>query len=460
MLFTLDWLLKQFPNTTGQQIDHQQIDLVTTDSRESQENGLFIPLIGDRFDAHDYAEQAVKNGSIAVLWNENKDIPKFLMDYSIVILVEDTLKALQRLAKLYREHINPLVIGITGSNGKTTTKDIVATVLETSFKTHKTAGNFNNHIGMPLTILSMPQETEILILEMGMNHFDEISFLSNLAEPDYAIVTNIGESHIEYLGSRAGIAKAKLEILDGLKNNGTLIFDGDEPLLKEQITLRREKFTSISCGFNSSQDFTIEVQHIDKQQTVFKLNEDKLFQVPLHGKHHAKNATYAIALAKSLKISDEKIQTGFDNLTITQMRFEWLTGKNDVNIINDAYNASPTSMKAAIDVVKDMKDFTTKVLVLGDIYELGSQSEELHRSVASVIDDSIHVLFTYGEMAHVICEEVLNGHNKVLAKHFDELDELIDALQPYLNDENLILFKASRGMQFEKIIERVTKIQI
>lgn len=455
MLFELEWLLERFLNVEEfNKIEHK-IDIVTTDSRETQKNGLFIPLNGEQFDAHDFAEEAIENGAVALLWDSAKNIPNHLKERALFIKVEDTLVALQKIAGLYREKINPVVVGITGSNGKTTTKDIVTSVLKTSYKTHKTAGNYNNHIGLPLTILAMPKNTEILVLEMGMSHYDEISLLSKLAKPDYAIVTNIGESHIEHLGSRVGIAKAKLEILEGLDSTGVFIYDGDEILLKEYDSEINSEIEHISCGFEESPVFKIDVTYISSTHTYFKLNKNESFHIPLHGKHHAKNATYAVALAKRLNISNEKVQLGFDALQITEMRFQWLNGKNGVTIIDDAYNASPTSMKAAIEVVKELSSFESKILVLGDIYELGSHSDELHRSVASVIDSPIDVLFTYGEAAHLISQEVLKAAKPIKLKHFETIEELIEELQHYLIKENLIFFKASRGMHFEKIIKHV-----
>ncbi|WP_106497710.1 UDP-N-acetylmuramoyl-tripeptide--D-alanyl-D-alanine ligase [Lentibacillus sp. Marseille-P4043] len=451
MLFTTNWLTSFFTDFKGAALDAISIDAVTTDSRKETKKALFIPLVGENFDGHDYVKQAFDNGAVAVMWNKQKDLPTFLPTDFPVFFVDDTQKALQTLAAAYREEVNPIVIGITGSNGKTTTKDVTAAVMASTYRTHYTEGNFNNHIGLPLTVLSMPNETEVLVLEMGMNHFGEIEELSKLAKPDYAIITNIGESHIEYLGSREGIAKAKLEITQGLKQDGYLIIDGDEDLLQPLD----KKLNVITCGFHRNNDVVIEQSTINQDETVFVLSDGYEYKIPLLGKHHAKNATYAITLASQLGISREVIIQALRTLELTSMRFEMLTGTNGVSVINDAYNASPTSMKAAIEVVKQMAGFNEKVLILGDMFELGQQADDLHQSVAAVIDDSITAVFTFGEKAALISQTVNRENTSIDCNHFTTRKELTDAIEGYLKPESLLLFKASRGMQFESFVNAI-----
>src|SRR5699024_431179 len=253
MLFSINWLTKCLTNTKGMIREDVIIKNVLTDSRVQAKQALFVPIVGESFDGHAFLLQVIENGAMAAIWQEDKPLPEELPADFPLFLVKDTITALQEVAASYRSKINPTVVGITGSNGKTTTKDIVAGVCGEAFKTHKTAGNFNNHIGLPLTILSMPKDTEILVLEMGMNHFKEIERLSEIARPDYAIITNIGESHIEYLGSREGIAQAKLEITHCLSEEGKLIIDGDEPLIRVHNTFNR----TLSCGFKTENDLVI-----------------------------------------------------------------------------------------------------------------------------------------------------------------------------------------------------------
>ncbi|ASK63584.1 UDP-N-acetylmuramoylalanyl-D-glutamate--2,6-diaminopimelate ligase [Virgibacillus phasianinus] len=451
MLFTTNWISTIFRNYSGVAEDTIQINEVVTDSRTRSSKSLFIPIVGENFDGHDFIKQAFDNGAVATIWNKNKELPSFLPTEFPVFFVDDTLRALQGLAAAYRKEIDPVVIGITGSNGKTTTKDLIASVMKSSYKTHATNGNFNNEIGLPLTVLAMDRKTEVLVLEMGMSNFGEIERLSKIALPDYAVITNIGESHIEYLGSREGIAKAKSEIVTGMTGNGYLLIDGDEPLL----SAFHSKDRVIRCGFNTGNTVEINQVKISQDHTGFVLADGASYSVPLLGSHHALNATFAITLAKLMSIDSGVIQQALSSLQLTSMRFEMVSGRNDVSIINDAYNASPTSMKAAIDVVKQMSGFSTKILVLGDILELGEHAQSFHESIADVIDDSVSVLFTLGDQAKSINKKVTAMENGVVCKHFSTKEELAHGLEFYLNKDTLVLFKASRGMQFEKIIDKI-----
>jgi len=450
MLFTTKWLSVIFTNFSGKAMPTDEILEVTTDSRKKTKKSLFIPLIGENFDGHDYAEQALENGAQAFLWDETKDLPASIPKDFPVFYVKNTLTALQQLASHYRNEVNPVVIGITGSNGKTTTKDLTASIVSSVYQTHFTQGNFNNHIGLPLTILSMPRETEVLIAEMGMSNFGEIELLSAIARPDYAIITNIGESHIEFLGSREGIAKAKMEIVKGLKNDGIVIIDGDEPLLSGL----KDRYHTETCGFDKASEYVIDRIKITEEGTAFRfLNSE--YHLPLLGRHHAKNAALAIMIGKHLNISTEKIKEGLHTLNQTSMRFELMKGKGGEAIINDAYNASPTSMKAAIEVVKQMTGFKEKVLVLGDVLELGKHSENLHRSVADVIDEQVTAVFTYGKDSKLISSAVKDRNKSILSNHFTTKDELLKQLKEYQNENSLLLFKASRGLKFESLINEM-----
>ncbi|HLR66058.1 UDP-N-acetylmuramoyl-tripeptide--D-alanyl-D-alanine ligase [Virgibacillus alimentarius] len=453
MLFTTKWLSAVFGGHQGQTKDSITINEVTTDSRLKSNKSLFIPLVGENFDGHHYLKQAYDNGAIATLWNKQKDLPSFLPANFPVFYVENTLDALQKLASAYRQEINPTVVGITGSNGKTTTKDIVASVLKKAYKTHYTKGNFNNHIGLPLTILSMERHTEILVLEMGMNHKGEIEKLTKIANPDYAIITNIGESHIEFLGSRKAIANAKLEIVQGMGEKSSLIIDGDEELLASI----KPKTNVITCGFHHSNNVVINDTEIFHQETRFHLSDGEWWTIPLLGKHNALNATYAITLGKLLGMNETVISEALQTLERTSMRFEMLEGNNGVSIINDAYNASPTSMKAAIEVMKQIEGFKEKVLILGDILELGDYSKEMHESVAKVITYPVTALFTFGKESKYISDQIQKENQRMTCMHFDSKEKLFVKLRGYLRKDALLLFKASRGMQLESLVEAIQK---
>ncbi|WP_053219764.1 UDP-N-acetylmuramoyl-tripeptide--D-alanyl-D-alanine ligase [Virgibacillus senegalensis] len=449
MLFTTKFLSEVFKEYKGAVKDGIEIEEVTTDSRKQSHKSLFIPLVGDSFDGHDFLKGAFDNGAVAALWEKGRKLPDFLPAGFPIFYVDDTLDGLQRLAREYRKQVNPTVIGITGSNGKTTTKDLIGTVTASYYRTHRTKGNLNNHIGVPLTILSMAQETEVLVLEMGMSGFGEIELLSQIAEPDYAVITNIGESHIEYLGSREGIAQAKSEITAGLKPEGKLFIDGDEPLLAPL----KERKTVIGCGFHQDNEITAADIRMLSDKTTFLYNGHTAYELNMLGEHNVKNALFAISIAEHLAIPVDKIKTSLSNLELTGMRFEFVRGRNQSTIINDAYNASPTSMKASIHVVRQLTGYKRKILVLGDIFELGKQAPDLHRDVADSINEEIDVLFTVGSNASEISTAKQN--EVPVVRHFASLDELTTALIPYLEKGTLVLLKASRGMKLEAMLKDI-----
>ena len=452
MKLSLSELSKIFPSSVGAKDANIFIHEIATDSRKQVSKGLFVPIVGDQFDGHDFIRDTINNGAIAGLWQEHKEIPTFIPNDFPLFFVKDTIEGLQKLAKFYLQKIKPVVIGITGSNGKTTTKDLVYSVLQKKYKTHKTQGNFNNHIGLPLTLVSMPEDTEVIILEMGMSNFGEISLLSELANPDYAIITNIGESHIEFLGSRAGIAKAKLEILDGMKQNGKIIVDGDEPLLS---SIEKE-FSVIRCGFNPGNDLLISNVKFENDHHYFHVNENQ-FELSLLGRHNVKNACYAIALAMELAVPMEDIQEGLEKIELTGMRLERMIGKNGALIINDAYNSSPTSMKAAIDTIKDYHQYDRKVLVLGDMYELGPNEEELHRSVADVINKPITDVIAIGEKGKWIADEIRDREIPVHVYSLLRKEEAVPFITEILSPETVLLFKASRGAKLESLVNEINQ---
>lgn len=453
MLFKLEDLKQLFTKHQGNMMDATEIIRVNTDSRVLAPHSLFVPIVGENFNGHDYIADAIKNGAAAVIWDEKEELPNSIPADFPVFFTANTIKGLHQLAIFYRELIDPIVIGITGSNGKTTTKDLVAAICDSTFRTHYTSGNFNNHIGMPLTILSMPRDTEVLVLEMGMDRFGEIEVLTNIARPDYAIITNIGESHIEFLGSRAGIAKAKLEIINGLKPEGMLIIDGDEPLLEGIHTDKQIRIKTV--GFQNQNDKQIIKTDITVEGTAFTLNNGEEFHVALFGRHHAKNAAFALSIAEELNISKEKQKNALRTLKHTSMRFELLAGKHGATIINDSYNASPTSMKGAIEVIKQMEGFPKRIIVLGDVLELGEFAEDMHRDIAQVVTEPITHLYTYGKNAAFITEEVSKKNNAVLISHYATKELLLTELEKDLDKNTIVLFKASRGLAFETMVNEL-----
>ncbi|WP_426456603.1 UDP-N-acetylmuramoyl-tripeptide--D-alanyl-D-alanine ligase [Staphylococcus cohnii] len=420
---------------------------VSIDSRKIDEQNLFIPFKGEHVDGHKFVNQALKDGAGAAFYQKDS-----VLDPQIsgpIIWVDDTLEALQQLAKAYLAFVNPHVIAVTGSNGKTTTKDMIESVLKPQFKVKKTQGNYNNEIGMPLTILQLDQDTEISILEMGMSGFHEIEALSRLVNPDIAIITNIGESHMQDLGSREGIAKAKSEITIGLKPHGLFIYDGDEPLLKPHVD-KLVDLDLISIGKKENNDLVCQIDNIDDTGIVFNINGAENYELPILGEHNMKNATIAIAVGKRLNLSYETIYQNIQDVQLTGMRMEQHHTDSGILVINDAYNASPTSMKAAIDTLSSMEG--RKILVLGDVLELGPDSQIMHEAVGDyLVNKQIDALYTYGkEAAHI------HHTGKTFVKsaeHYTDKTALIKSLKANIEPQDKILIKGSRGMQLEEVVE-------
>ncbi|MDD9147159.1 MULTISPECIES: UDP-N-acetylmuramoyl-tripeptide--D-alanyl-D-alanine ligase [unclassified Sporolactobacillus] len=426
---------------------------VMTDSRKPVMNGLFVPLVGEHFNGHRYLKQAIENGAAASLWMEREPRPTDIPADFPLFFVGDTLEALQGIAKSYLYRCRPKVVAITGSNGKTTTKDMVYGILRKTFRTYKTRGNLNNHIGMPLTILSMPEDTEVLVLEMGMNHFGELTFLSQLAKPDIAIITNIGESHIEFLGSRQGIARAKLEITNGLRRGGTLIIDGDEPLLSN---IHTKAFRIVSCGYSDDCDWEITEVKERADGYRFSLNHgENVYTVPVLGRHNVKNAVYSLAAARILNVSRPSIEEGLSHLSLTQMRFEKVRGLNGSLLINDCYNASPTSMRASLETLKTLGGFEKRVAVVGDMYELGRDEERLHNSVARVLTPPLTHVVTIGKKGAWIVEPLQTSEKDraLSVRSFSAKEDALPYLKMLLDDRTVMLFKASRLLQLEELVK-------
>lgn len=404
-------------------------------SKSIKPNGLFIPIKGENSDGHLYIQDAINNGAIASLWNKDIEIPKEFQEQVKFILVEDTLKSFQELALYYRESVNPIVIGVTGSNGKTTTKEFLDVVLKQKYKVHKNSGNFNNHLGVPLTLLEMPSDTEVCIVEMGMNHLGEIHILSNIAKPDYALIVNIGESHIGLLGSRENIAKAKMEIIDGTKNKQNVIFDGDEPLLQHL-----DGYPILNSSIN----------HIvqNGSNLTFEYNGSN-YLIPTFGIHNVKNSTFAIRLAEILNIDYELIQEGLKYFKNQPMRLEYREIENN-SFLLDCYNASLTSIISALDTLDNIRTDKKKIAVLGDVFELGKENDWTHKEIGKQSSNYKDITFWFvGDSMRLAFQDFKKYNSSAI--YFPSKKELFD----YTLDEKILfnnhyfLLKASRGMKLE-----------
>lgn len=425
---------------------------VSINTRTLQKGDLFIPFKGEAVNGHKYVAQAFEAGASATLWQ--KDEPNPPSDVP-VIFVDDAEEALQQLASSYRAEHQATFVGITGSNGKTSTKDLVAGMLSPYYKVQKTEGNFNNQLGMPLTILSLDEDTEFAILEMGMDGFGQIEFLTKLAKPHYVIITNIGEAHMEALGSRAGIAKAKFEIIQGLQSNGELFFDGDEPLLQDLVR-KEADLKAVSFGFANTNE--LYATKIESNETGSKFVSNGLvegdFEIQVLGSHQVKNTLAAIGLAQAIGLSKEQTVEALRTVSLTNMRMQLVNGTNGVLFINDAYNAAPTSVRAALDFVATTELRQDKWVVLGDMLELGDLEMKYHEDLIEVIDfNEIKQLCLFGPRMKVLSEAIQKQQPQASVVWAEsDYTPIIKLINEKATEETLILLKGSRGMALETVL--------
>lgn len=428
-----------------------KINSITTDTRKITKGCLFVPLKGEKFDGHDFISQAFEKGAVCCLSHKN-DIG------GNVIYVKDTKKALGDIARYYRGLFNIKVCGITGSVGKTTTKDMIYSVLSQKYRTIKTQGNFNNDIGLPLTVFNIEEDTEAAVIEMGMNNFGEISYLTKIACPDVAVITNVGVSHIENLGSREGILKAKCEIFEGLPKNGTAILNADNDML---VTLMgKTTHKTIWFGIENRKDLfaeNIETKGIEGVKCTICANGTKFdVNIGVPGDHMVLNALAAAAVGFEFGLSCEEIKAGIESFVPTGMRMEITKTKNNITVINDAYNANPVSMKAAIDVL--LRADGEKTAVLGDMFELGDFGPKLHFEVGQyAAEKGIDNIICIGSISKNMYDGALskNGH----AVYFEDTDSFFkNGFELVSKADTTVLVKASHSMQFEKIAEKIAEV--
>lgn len=425
-------------------------DGVDTDSRNVHSGGLFIPLVGDRFDGHAFINTALEGGAGGCLTTRERE--KYLPG-KFYVKVSNTQKALRDLARWYKKRFDIPFVAITGSVGKTTTKDMVAAVLGEKYKVLKTDGNFNNEIGLPLTILRLNSSYEICVLEMGTNHFGEIEYLSAIVEPDVAIITNIGDCHIEFFGDRAGILKGKSEIFNHMDSAGLAILNGDDELLR---TLREHlPCPAIWCGKEGEVDYRAFDIESDGEGTSHCKIQTKAntfeVEIPALGEHMIYPALMAAAVAEHYGLSQEEIRKGILHFAPTKMRMNIIRRGNGITILNDAYNASPQSMRAAVEVLgQTTGDY--KIAVLGDMFELGALAPVLHAGVGECLGKvGIDCLVAVGELAHNIADAALKAGVPSVLWRADKANAMA-ALVELVRPNTTILVKASRGMAFEEIV--------
>lgn len=442
-----------------------EITGVSTDSRKVSEGEVFFPLIGEQHDAHDFIPQALERGCRTVILSRKLD-EKTIQNKNLnqdgslnLILVDDTTKALQNLAADYLSLFTIKKIGVTGSTGKTTTKEMLYWIFSEKYKTARNMGNLNNHIGLPLTVLSLPEDTEAGIFEMGMSELGEIDLLAELVRPDIGIITNIGISHIENLGSRENILKAKLEITNYFTSNNILIVNEDNDFLSREGI--QGDYKVITTGETGRSNFIISnIVDFGEDGIEFTIENNKemqVFRLNVPGRHNAYNGALAVAAAVSCGITMKEAAKGLLNLEITDKRLN-IKGKNGMKIIDDTYNASPDSMKAAIDVLTATRGFR-KIAILADMFELGEDSDAFHAEVGRYAAKSgLDILVAVGNQARHIAQaakEIL-GENKV---HYYETKELlINDIGSMISSGDVILLKGSRGMAMDQVVKKIMEM--
>lgn len=411
-----------------------QIKNVVMDSRKVTEGSLFFAINN----GNSYVKDVLDKG-VSLVIADNTDVKD-----ERIVKVSNTIATMQDLATKYRKKLDIQVIGITGSNGKTTTKDIVYSLLSAKAKTLKTEGNYNNHIGLPYTLLNVTDEEKFVVLEMGMSSLGEIRRLGEISSPDYAIITNIGDSHIEFLKTRDNVFKAKTELLEFVNKENTFVCGDDGYLAKLDVN---------RIGFNDNNTHKIESYEFSDKGSKFVL-DGKEYKISLLGKHNISNTAIAIELAKKIGLTDEEIQSGLKEIKISNMRFQEIKIGEDI-YINDAYNASPTSMKAAIDTLNEIYNDKYKIAILGDMLELGENEVDYHIDVLNyLLDKKIKLIYLYGERMKKAYDIFMKSKSEEYRFWYYPTKEGIVESLKNIRMEKVILLKASRGTALEDIIKQ------
>ena len=427
--------------------EDKEISSISTDTRTIEKDSMFVCIKGENFNAHLFAEKACENGAVCVMAEEEVNCS------CSVIYVSSTRQAQLDLARYYREKFSIPVVGITGSVGKTTTKEMISCVMEEKYNTLKTEGNFNNDIGVPRMLFRLNESFSAAVLEMGMSNLGEISLLTKAVKPTCSVISNIGVSHIENLGSRENILKAKLEILEGMEEDSTLFINGDNDMLSGVVN---ENFRIVRYGIDNDCDFKAINISMGNEETEFEIEWDGKYQkvlLPTVGLHNVYNALAAFCVGLHHGISPENCASALGRYTPSGMR-QKIVKKNDIIFIEDCYNASPDSQKASMDALM-LIDGKRHIAVIGDMLELGSYSEKAHCDVGEyAAEKNVDFLFTYGKQSEFSADSAKKaGLENVFS--FDDKEKLAEKLISVLAKDDVVSFKASRGMRLEEVITLV-----
>ena len=440
--------------------------VISTDSRESGKGVVFCAIKGENVDGNDYIPSALKNGSTVFICQFVPEEAQTSGEAFSAIIVEDTIKALGSLAADYRRYSKAKFIGVTGSVGKTTTKEFISAVASASFRTHKTQGNYNNLLGLPLTVLGIAPEDEVVVLEMGMSELGEIEYMTKIARPDIAVITTIGTSHLASLGTRENICRAKMEIRYGLGEKGTLILNGDDPYLINAAQSLERKPVFFSQHSPTADFRAVNIRQKDESIVFDLLYASKAItnvEIPVLGKHNVYNALVGYAIGTMLGMTDEAIRRGLKSFVNVDKR-QKIYDVGGITVIDDCYNASPESMRAAIDVLVSLavKKKARPAALLGDMLELGKDSGMMHDQIGQYAAQShVQKLFCYGKTADIIAQAAIkNGiraDNVFVCVDSSDADTMAEMIVGVLDENDILLVKASRGVAAEKVIEAMRK---
>lgn len=430
-----------------------EVEGVVLDSRKVEKGYLFVATKGERVDGHSFINDVYDKGAKAVICEKVPELREEYVDKPYIV-VEDSFQALKDLAAFYREQLSVKIVGITGSVGKTSTKEVVASVLASRYKVLKTEGNFNNEVGLPLTVLRIREDVEVAVLEMGISDFGEMHRLSCIAKPDVCVITNIGQCHLENLGTRDGILKAKTEIFDYMQPDASICLNGDDDKL---ITVGEVKGRK-PIFFGRSSDFQVHTTQYTNHGlsgialTVCRPGEEFEAKIPLPGEHMVNNALAAVAVATVFGLRQEEIIRGLAKVEAVGGRSHIIQTEK-LTIIDDCYNANPVSMRAAVDLLTMAQ--TRKVAVLGDMFELGEQEKDFHAQVGSyAAQKGIDLIVCVGALSEYMYEAAkgeTSGLSKVM--YFATKEDMLKELPFILQDEDAVLIKASHGMHFEEVVK-------
>ena len=431
----------------------REIESITTDSRQAAEGCLFVAVKGERVDGHDFIPSVFEKGAACVVCEREPEHPS-----GSWIQVKSSLQAIKDMAEFYRKQLDIQVVGITGSVGKTSTKEVIASVLSEKYRLLKTLGNFNNELGLPLTVFRLREEHQIAVLEMGISDFGEMHRLSKIARPDVCVITNIGQCHLEYLKDRDGVLRAKSEIFDFMQPEGRIVLNGDDDKLSavQEVKGVNPLFFGVESGREIYAD-EIEPRGLKGIRCRIHAGEESFgVQIPIPGFHMVLNALAAPAVGISMGLTTEQVKSGIEKLQSLGGRFHMIE-KGDMLIIDDCYNANPVSMKASLDVLKDAERRT--VAVLGDMFELGENEASLHREVGVYAGEKgINLLICTGELSSHMAEAAIRAGGCETVVHVPNLERLMEVLPRLVQGDDTILVKASHGMHFEKVVELLSEL--